>query len=78
LRVYPASAFSRRVQRLLAAQREALVWRQTLRAGSPPGYWTYLRRYPRGPHAEEARWRLGRLQAPVIPPQAFVELVHED
>ncbi|MGL4291847.1 MAG: caspase family protein, partial [Phreatobacter sp.] len=78
LRAHPASVFTRRVQRLLAARREALVWRQTLRISSPPGYWTYLRRYPRGPHAEEARWRLGRLQAPVMPSQGFVEVVYED
>lgn len=78
LRSYPDSVFTRRVQRLLAARREALVWNQTVRLGSPPAYWTYLRRYPRGPHTEEARLRLSRAQAPVTPAQGFVEIVYQD
>ncbi|CEJ12691.1 Caspase domain protein [bacterium YEK0313] len=78
LRSYPDSIFTRRVQRLLAARRETLVWNQTVRAGSPPAYWTYLRRYPRGPHTEEARLRLARAQAPVTPAQGFIEIVYQD
>lgn len=78
LRLYPDDALSPRIKRLLAAKREALVWRQTVRFGSSQAYWTYLRRYPRGPHADEARWRLGRLSAPVAPPAAFEEVVYDD
>ncbi|QCI63595.1 caspase family protein [Phreatobacter stygius] len=78
LRAYPTGPFTRRVLRLLAAKREAMVWRQTLRVGSPQSYWTYLKIYPRGPHAEEARWGLGRLQAPIRPSQDFVEVIYED
>ena len=78
LRAYPESAFTRRVQRLLAARREALVWHQTVRVGSPPAYWSYLRRYPRGPHTEEARLRLARIQAPVTPSRDFAEIVYQD
>jgi uncharacterized caspase-like protein len=78
LRLYPSDPLARRVQRLLAAKREALVWRRTLRTNSPQAYWTYLRTYPRGPHAEEARLRLGRLSAPPAPPPAFDAVVYDD
>ncbi|MCZ0738663.1 caspase family protein, partial [Phreatobacter sp. AB_2022a] len=78
LRLYPSDALSPRIKRLLAAKREALVWRQTVRFGSAQAYWTYLRRYPGGPHADEARWRLGRLSAPAAPPPTFEEVVYED
>ena len=50
--------FERRFAALLAAKREALVWRRTVRIASADAYWTYLRHYPGGPHAGEARWRL--------------------
>ncbi|PTM61504.1 caspase family protein [Phreatobacter oligotrophus] len=78
LRVFPTDPLARRVQRLLAAKREALVWRRTIRTNSPQAYWTYLRSYPRGPHAEEARLRLARLSAPPVPPPAFDVVVYDD
>lgn len=78
LRAYPTDPLARRVQRLLAAKREALVWRRTIRTNSPQAYWTYLRSYPRGPHAEEARLRLSRLSAPPAPPPAFDAVVYDD
>lgn len=78
LRIYPDDPLAARIKRLLAAKREALVWRRTVRNGAAPAYWTYLRRYPNGPHAAEARWRLERLQVAVAPPADFVEVVYED
>ncbi|QCK86772.1 hypothetical protein E8L99_13910 [Phreatobacter aquaticus] len=78
LRAYPDGPLALRIKRLLAAKREAVVWRQTLRVNSPEGYWTYLRRYRNGPHVAEARWRLERLSAPVAPPPTFAEVVYDD
>jgi uncharacterized caspase-like protein len=78
LRLYPNDPLAQRVRRLLATEREALVWRRTVRAGTPRAYWTYLRTYPRGPHAQEARLRLARLSAPVAPPPDFEEIVFDD
>ncbi|MCA0316577.1 MAG: caspase family protein [Proteobacteria bacterium] len=78
LRIHPDDPLAARIKRLLAAKREALVWRRTTRVGSAQAYWTYLRRYPRGPHSAEARWRLERLQVAVAPPADFVEVVYED
>ena len=77
LRAYPDGPLALRIKRLLAAKREAVVWRQTLRVNSPEAYWTYLRRYRNGPHVAEARWRLERLSAPVAPPPTFSEVVYD-
>ncbi|WP_164079364.1 hypothetical protein, partial [Stenotrophomonas maltophilia] len=63
LAAYPQDALAARVRAILAARREALTWRRTLAAGSPEAYWSYLGRYPKGPHAAEARHRLARLAA---------------
>jgi len=78
LRRYPDHPLARRVSALLAARREAIVWRQTVSRNTREAYWTYLRRYPKGPHAGDCRRRLARLAAPVAPPQVFEEIVYED
>lgn len=78
LRRYPDHRLARRVTALLAARREAIVWRRTLASNSREAYWTYLRRYPNGPHAADCRRRLARLSAPYAPPAAFEEVVYED
>jgi uncharacterized caspase-like protein len=78
LRRYPEHRLARRVTALLAARREAVVWRRTLASNTREAYWTYLRRYPTGPHAPDSRRRLSRLSAPYAPPAAFQEMVYED
>ncbi|MFL4998725.1 MAG: caspase family protein, partial [Microvirga sp.] len=78
LRRYPDHRLARRVTALLAARREAIVWRRTLGSNTREAYWTYLRRYPNGPHAPDSRRRLARLSAPYAPPAAFEEVVYED
>lgn len=78
LRRYPDHPLARRISALLAARREAIVWRQTVTRNTNEAYWTYLRRYPNGPHAGDSRRRLTRLSAPVAPPQVFEEIVYED
>ncbi|RAI16746.1 caspase family protein, partial [Rhodoblastus acidophilus] len=75
---YPKSAYSARVRALLAVRREALTWRRARSGDSPESYWTYLQRYPRGPHAEDARRRLTILRAELAPPPRFAEVEFED
>jgi uncharacterized caspase-like protein len=71
LSAYPGDPLARRVRAILAARREAITWLRTYRADTPPAYWSYLRRYPRGPHAGDARRRLAILTAPLEPPPSF-------
>ena len=68
LTAYPDGPLAPRVRALLAARREALTWRRAVRANTPDAYWTYMRRYPRGPHFWDARRRLEVLSAPLEPP----------
>ena len=78
LAAYPDSAQARRVRAILAGRREALFWRRSLEQASPHAYWTYLKRYPRGPHAAEAYERLHRLAARAEPPANFAPENYSD
>jgi uncharacterized caspase-like protein len=71
LNAYPNAPLSPRVRALLAARREALIWRRCVVANRPEAYWTYIRRYPRGPHIADARRRLALISAPLDPPPQF-------
>lgn len=71
LAAYPGDPMAKRVRAIVAARREAITWRRTYRADTPDAYWSYLKRYPRGPHAADARRRLAILTAPLEPPQSF-------
>ena len=66
-----------RVRALLAARREAITWRRTCRVDTPDAYWSYLNRYPRGPHAADARRRLATLAAAEEPPPSFAPIVYD-
>lgn len=77
LAAYPGDPLSRRVMAIVAARREAITWRRTYRADTPDAYWSYLRRYPRGPHAGDARRRLAILTAPLEPPPSFAMLDYD-
>ncbi|MBI1867958.1 MAG: caspase family protein, partial [Methylocystis sp.] len=68
---YPSDAMAKRVRALAAARREAIIWRRTRIADTPNAYWTYLRRYPHGPHAWDARRRLAEIAAALEPPPYF-------
>src|SRR5260370_32298444 len=50
LRAYPGDPMAKRVRAIIAARRESLTWRRTSEENTPDAYWSYLRRYPRGPH----------------------------
>ena len=71
LAVYPDDPMAKRVRAIVAARREAIVWRHTRLVDTPEAYWSYLRRYPRGPHAFDARRRLEFLAAALEPPPSF-------
>src|SRR5580693_910935 len=71
LAVYPNSPYSARVAGMLAVRREAIIWRRCVIADTPPAYWSYLRRYPNGPHVWDARRRLAMLSAAYDPPPDF-------
>jgi len=77
LAAYPNDPMSRRVMAIVAARREAVTWRRTYRTDTPEAYWSYLRRYPRGPHAGDARRRLAILTAPVEPPPSFAMIDYD-
>ena len=71
LAAYPNDRDAKRVRAILAARREALIWRRTLESGTVEAYWSYLRRYPTGPHAIECRLWLARLDVVAEPPPDF-------
>jgi uncharacterized caspase-like protein len=71
LAVYPDSPFARRVSAMLAVRREEIIWRRSVIADTPQAYWSYLHRYPRGPHVWDARRRLARLGGAIEPPPSF-------
>src|ERR1700716_4049230 len=77
LRAYPNDPMARRVRAIVAARREAITWRPSRRLDTPPPYWSYLRRSPRGPHANDARRRLAYLTAALEPPPRF-EIISYD
>ncbi|WP_293810739.1 caspase family protein [uncultured Bosea sp.] len=77
LAAYPGDPLAKRVRAILAARREAIVWRESAVADTPDAYWSYLRRYPRGPHAGDARRRLTHFAAAFEPPAAFAALSYD-
>ncbi len=77
LTIFSDHPLARRVRQILALRREALFWRDVVRANSAPAYWTYLRRYPNAPHEMEAQRRLVRLAADTAPPPGFAVLAFD-
>jgi uncharacterized caspase-like protein len=77
LAAFPDDPAARRVRAIVAARREAITWRRTRLEDTPPAYWSYLRRYPRGPHAGDARRRLAFLAAALEPPPSFAAVGYD-
>ena len=71
LAIYSYGPYSQRVAAMLAVRREEIVWRRCMTFDTPQAYWSYLRRYPNGPHAWDARRRLAILRAMIDPPPQF-------
>jgi uncharacterized caspase-like protein len=77
LAAYPSDPLAKRVRAIIAARREAITWLRTYRTDTPQAYWSYLRRYPQGPHAGDARRRLAILTAPLEPPPSFAVIEYD-
>jgi len=77
LATYDSDPLAKRVRAIVAARREAITWRRTYRTDTPDAYWSYLKRYPHGPHAEDARRRLAVLTAPLEPPPTFAMIDYD-
>jgi uncharacterized caspase-like protein len=78
LSAFPNSAQAPRIRAIVAARREALTWLRSASLDTPEAYWSYLRRYPRGPHRFDARRRLGQLSAELSPPPDFDAIDYGD
>jgi len=77
LGAYPDDPMAARVRAIVAARREAITWRRTRLVDTPPAYWSYLRRYPEGPHAADAHRRLAFLAAAFEPPPTFTMIAYD-
>ena len=77
LGAYPTDPLARRVRAILAARREATTWRESALNDSPEAYWSYLHRYPRGPHAREAQRRLNHFASALAPPADFAPIDYD-
>jgi uncharacterized caspase-like protein len=77
LAAYPDEPMAKRVRAIIAARREAMTWRRTRVVDTPPAYWSYLRRYPDGPHAGDAHRRLAYLAAAFEPPPTFAVMDYD-
>jgi hypothetical protein len=71
LDAYPNDPMARWVRAIAAARREAITWRRTRSVNTPPAYWSYLERCPRGAHSDDARRRLAYLSAAFEPSPRF-------
>ena len=74
---FPDDPMAARVRAIIAARREAITWRRTYLTDTPQAYWSYLRRYPDGPHAWDARRRLTYLSAALEPPASFAMIDYD-
>ena len=77
LGAYPNDPMARRVRAIVAARREAVTWRRSRTIDTPAAYWSYLRRYPNGTHAGDARRRLASFAAVLEPPPRFDAIVYD-
>jgi len=75
---FPDSAQAPRVRAILAALREAYFWRRSVNTNTAHAYWTYLRRYPNGPHVADAQRRLAMISAAYEPPPDFQPMTYQD
>jgi uncharacterized caspase-like protein len=74
---YWQDPLARRVRALLAARRESITWRRSCQANEAVAYWTYLERYPHGPHVADAGRRLAKLGAATTPPSKFARVDYD-
>ena len=68
---YGDSPLASRISAIVAARREALIWRRTRLLDTPAAYWSYLRIYSQGPHVGDCERQLVYLHAALEPPPDF-------
>jgi uncharacterized caspase-like protein len=74
---YWQDPMTKRVRAVLAARREAITWRRSYQANAPDAYWSYLERYPHGPHVADAGRLLTHLGAAIAPPAKFARMDYD-
>ena len=74
---YPNDPMALRVRAIVAARREAITWRRSRVIDTAPAYWSYLRRYPEGPHVGDAHRRLAYLAMAFDPPAQFAAVDYD-
>jgi uncharacterized caspase-like protein len=74
---YWRDPMTKRIRAIIAARREAITWRRTCQANVSDAYWSYLERYPRGPHLADARRLLTHLGATIAPPVKFAMMAYD-
>src|SRR5712692_8141601 len=74
---YPDDPMAKRVRAIIAARRESITWRRTYVADTPDAYWSYLGRYPHGPHSADARRRLAKRAVALEPPPSFAPIDYD-
>jgi Caspase domain len=70
--VYPSYRLSPQIWVMIETRREAILWRRAVNRNTARAYWNYLKRYPDGPHGEEARVMLAALSSPPLPPPTYL------
>jgi uncharacterized caspase-like protein len=71
LAAFPWNPLCGPIEVLFAHRREALTWNRAHHANRPDAYWSYMQRYPDGPHVADAQRLLTRFSAPAEPPARF-------
>src|SRR5262245_6418100 len=71
LALHPRSRYARRIAAMIAVRREEMIWQRCVFDNTPPAYWSYLWRYPNGPHVWDARRRLAMIGAELEGPPDF-------
>ena len=74
---YWQDPMTRRVRALLAARRESITWERTCQSKESVAYWSYLERYPNGPHAAEASRLLAQMGVATTLPAKFVRMDYD-
>ena len=74
---YWQDPMTKRVRALLAARRESITWQRTCQANEPVAYWSYLERYPLGPHVADAGRLLTQMGAATTLPSKFARIDYD-
>jgi uncharacterized caspase-like protein len=70
--LFPKYQLAPQIWDTIETRREAVLWRRTLAQNTTRAYWNYLKRYPNGAHAAEAREQLAAMSAAQSPPANYV------